>query len=206
MRIGIFGGSFDPVHIGHLWIAEAALETLGLDHIRWIPASQSPLKPGGPVAPSDDRLQMLRLAIGGSSQHVVDDRELRRGEISYTIDTVTELQREFPNSEIVMVMGSDSLATMPKWREPTRLLQKVTAAVVQRGGEPEIDFSILSDLIDTERIGLMRQAVIQMPVIELSSTEIRDRVRAGQRIRFRTPHAVEALIRASQLYLDTKTI
>ena len=200
MRIGIFGGSFDPVHFGHLWIAESALESLGLDQIRWIPAAQSPLKPNGPIAAAEDRLQMLRLAIGGADQHIVDDREIRRGEVSYSVDTVDELMAEFPDAQIVMVIGSDSLATMPKWHEPKKLLENVIPAVVQRGGDAEIDFGVLAEIATAERIELFRKHVIKMPVIELSSSELRDRVGAGKGIRFRTPRAVEALIAASKLY------
>ncbi len=98
MRLGIYGGSFDPIHIGHLWVAEAALESLGLSEIRWIPAATSPLKPAGTIASNEDRLQMIRLAVSGCPQHVIDDRELRRGEVSYTVDTVAEIQQECARS------------------------------------------------------------------------------------------------------------
>ena len=201
-KVGIFGGSFDPVHVGHLWIAEAALETLGLTEIRWIPTATSPLKPNGPVASNDQRVEMLKLAVGGAERHIVDDREIRREGVSYTFDTVSELNAEYPESEIVMVIGSDSLATMPKWHRPEELLKMATLAVVQRGGESEIDFGVLDGLVEEQRIELFRQSVIKMPVIEISSSELRKRVRAGQGIRFRTPRAVEAMIAASRLYRD----
>ena len=206
MRIGIFGGSFDPVHYGHLWIAQSALESLELSEIHWIPAAQSPLKPGGPVAPAEDRLQMLKLAIGGAEQHVVDDREIRRGEISYTVDTVNELLHENPDAQILMVIGSDSLASMEKWHEPKQLLEKVIPAVVQRGGDPDIDFGVLKDLVTPERIELFRKHVIKMPVIELSSSDLRERIGAGKGIRFRVPRAVEAMIAANKIYqIDGKS-
>ena len=141
MRIGIFGGSFDPVHIGHLWIAESALESLQLNEIRWIPAATSPLKRHGPIASDQDRLQMLRLAVAGADQHIVDDREIVRGEISYTVDTVSAIREDFPAAEIFLVLGSDSLASFQKWHQASKLLELVTLAVVQRGGQPPIDFS-----------------------------------------------------------------
>ena len=204
MKIGIFGGSFDPVHVGHLWIAEAALESLGLDQIRWIPAAQSPLKPSGPIAPAETRVQMLQLALAGAERHVVDDREIQRGKVSYTVDTVAELLDENesnePATDIYMVIGSDSLRTMQKWRDPKRLLSLVIPAVVQRAGDEVIDFSVLNDLVPQDRIELFRQHIIEMPLIEVSSSELRERVRAGQSVRFRTPRAVEALIEASALY------
>lgn len=200
MRIGVFGGSFDPVHIGHLWIGEAAIESLDLDEIRWIPAAQSPLKPDGPVASDEHRLQMLRLALAGSPRHIVDDREIRRGEISYSVDTIAELKGEFPEAEFVMIIGSDSLTSLRKWRQPERLLQLVVPAVVHRGGEEEIDFSVLEGLVDQKRIELIRRHVISMPAIEVSSSDLRKRVSEGRSIRYRTPRAVEAMIAAQEIY------
>jgi nicotinate-nucleotide adenylyltransferase len=200
MRIGVLGGSFDPIHFGHLWIGEAALESLELDQVRWMPAAQSPLKPQGPIASEEARLQMLRLAVAGSDQHVVDDKEIRRGAVSYTIDTMTELRTEFPQAEFWLIIGSDSLQSFRQWREPERLLQMAQLAVVQRGGEPEIDFSALAGLAEPSRIDLFRQSVIKMPVIEISSTEMRARVREGRSIRFRVPRPVEAMIQAQGLY------
>ena len=146
MRIGIFGGSFDPVHIGHLWIAESALEKLRLDEVRWIPAATSPLKQHGPVATDEDRLQMVRLAVSGSSKHVVDDREIVRGDVSYTVDTLDQITSENPDAEIFLIIGSDSLASFGKWHEPERLLTLASLAVVQRGGERSVDFSVLDGL------------------------------------------------------------
>lgn len=199
-RVGIFGGSFDPVHVGHLWIAEAALETLGLDEVRWIPAATSPLKRHGPVAPAADRLEMVRLAIAGAPGHVVDDREITRGEVSYTVETLRDLRAESPADRRFLILGSDSLHTLREWHEPKRLLALATIAVVQRGGEPEIDFSVMDGLASKGQIEAARRAVIAMPVIELSSTEMRQRIAAGRSIRFRTPHAVEALIASRNLY------
>jgi len=200
MRIGIFGGSFDPIHLGHLWVAEAALESCGLSEIRWMPAATSPLKPAGTVASDEDRLQMVRLAVSGCAGHVVDDREIKRGAVSYTVDTAAEIVQEFPAAEIVMVIGSDSLASLPQWHQPQRLLQLVIPAVVQRGGSPPIDFSALAGIVPPDRIELFRSQVIKMPQIELSSRELRQRVAAGNSIRFRVPRAVEALIEARSLY------
>jgi nicotinate-nucleotide adenylyltransferase len=200
MRIGIFGGSFDPIHLGHLWVAEAALETCQLAEIRWLPAATSPLKPDGTVASDEDRLQMVHLAVSGCAGHVVDDREIRRGDVSYTVDTAAEISGEFPAAEIVMVIGSDSLASLPQWHQPARLLELVIPAVVQRGGNPPIDFSVLQGIVPPDRIELFRSHVIQMPQIELSSSELRQRVAAGKSIRFRVPRAVEALIAARSLY------
>ncbi len=200
MRIGVFGGSFDPVHIGHLWIAEAALESLELNEIRWIPAATSPLKPHGPVASDEDRLQMLRLAVSGCENHIVDDREIRRGDVSYTVDTIAGLHQEYPQAELLLIIGSDSLASIREWHEPQRLLELIVPAVVQRGGEQQLDFSVLEGLADQARIELIRKHVISMPLIEISSQDLRRRVREGKSIRFRTPRAVEAMIQSQIIY------
>ncbi len=200
MRIGIFGGSFDPVHVGHLWIAEAALESLQLDEIRWIPAAKSPLKPDGPVASNEDRLQMVRLAVSGCDKHIVDSREIQRGEISYTFDTLQQIAGEQPEAQRFLVIGSDSLASFQKWHQPKRVLELATLAVVQRGGDAAIDWAVLAGLVDPARIAVFANHVVSMPVIELSSTELRQRIAQGKSIRFRIPRAVEAFIQAQRLY------
>ncbi len=200
MRMGVFGGSFDPIHIGHLWIAEAAKEGLGLSEIRWVPAAHSPLKPTHPSASADDRLAMLQLALADCEGHVIDDREIRRGEISYTVDTLTQLRSDFSEVELWLIIGSDSLHSIRQWREPERLLQLARPAVVQRGGDAEIDFSVLKGLVSSDRLEQIRNDVVHMPVIELSSSELRARIACGRSIRFRTPRSVEALIRDRGLY------
>ena len=202
MRIGIFGGSFDPVHIGHLWIGEAAKECLALDALHWIPVAESPLKGRGPLAGDAERVQMLRLALDVDDGHVVDDREIKRGEVSYTVDTARQFASEFPDAELFLVIGSDSLATMGQWHRPKELLSQVVLAVVQRGGEDDLNFDVLAGLTSSDRIDLFRHHVIKMPVIELSSSELRNRIANGRSIRYRTPRAVESLIVAEKLYVE----
>lgn len=199
MRLAIFGGSFDPVHLGHLWIAESSLEALALDRVLWIPAATSPLKPDGPLASSQARLDMVRLAIAGSPQHVVDDREITRGDISYTVDTLASIRAEHPDAEIFLLIGSDSLATLPRWKNPAQILELADLAVIQRAGEPPVDWSVLTEITSLPNPDRRHQSV-RIATIELSSSELRDRVQTGRSIRFRTPHAVEAYIRAHQLY------
>jgi nicotinate-nucleotide adenylyltransferase len=199
-RVGIFGGSFDPVHMGHLWIAESARERLSLDEVRWIPAATSPLKPDGPVASDEHRMQMVRLAVSGNPHFVVDDREIIRGEVSFTVDTIAEIQSEQPENQFFLIVGSDSLASFDRWHQPTRLLDLVTLAVIQRGGENEIDFSILRDLTTPQCIEKIQQSVVPMPLIEVSSTELRRRISQGKSIRYQVPAAVEAFIRSEKPY------
>ncbi|MGI9471834.1 MAG: nicotinate (nicotinamide) nucleotide adenylyltransferase [Rubripirellula sp.] len=202
MRIGVLGGSFDPPHIGHLWIAEAALESLELDEIRWIPAAISPLKPNGPTATAEQRLQMLRLAVSGCPDYEVDDRELQRGRVSYTTDTLDELKAELPQSELFLIMGSDSLATIRQWHEPAKLLRLATLAVVQRGGDETSDLGVLDGLAEHDALKAIEDARIPMPLIELSSREIRKRVEQNRSIRFRTTRSVEAYIQAERIYSE----
>ncbi|TWU59317.1 Nicotinate-nucleotide adenylyltransferase [Rubripirellula tenax] len=199
-RIGIYGGSFDPVHVGHLWIAEAARESLSLDEVRWIPAATSPLKPSGPVASNEDRLQMLRLAISGNSNFAIDDREILRGDVSYTVDTIAEMKAESPSDQYFLIIGSDSLASFDRWHQPARLLTMVEVAVVQRGGDPPIDFAVLDPFSDGNSAG---HHVIAMPVIEVSSSDLRQRRANGKSIRYRVPRPVEAFIAAEKLYGST---
>ena len=199
-RIGIFGGSFDPVHLGHLWIAEAARSELDLNQVVWIPASTSPLKPRGPVASDEHRLGMVRLAISSNPNFALDDREITRGEISYTVDTIEEIKNERPDDELFLIIGSDSLASLDRWHQPTRLLDMITLAVIQRGGDPAIDFAILQDLTTMDRIQAIRQSIVPMPVIQVSSTQLRKRVLANQSIRYQVPAAVEAFIQSQVPY------
>ncbi|MEO1615376.1 MAG: nicotinate (nicotinamide) nucleotide adenylyltransferase [Planctomycetota bacterium] len=200
MKIGMFGGSFDPVHLGHLWIGEAATEQLGLDRLHWIPSATQPLKPGGAIASNQERLEMLQLAIAGREGHVADDRELKRGGVSYTLETVDSLGEDYDDCELYLIIGSDSLASMPRWHQPEKLLSRVVLSVVQRGGDPPIDFGILEGIANEERTKLFRQSVIRMPVIELSSSEIRSRAGQGSSVRHRVPRAVEAYLCANSLY------
>ncbi|TWT70949.1 nicotinate (nicotinamide) nucleotide adenylyltransferase [Crateriforma conspicua] len=201
MRIGVFGGSFDPVHLGHLWIAESAIETLGLDQLRWIPTAKSPLKQDRQAAADETRVAMLRLALGGASQHVVDDREIRRGDVSYTVDTLSELKEEFPDDDLVLIVGSDLVPTLPKWRRLQDILSLADLSVFHRGGEPPIDFGGLEQALGASVVGRLKGSLVEVPRIEVSSSEIRQRIADGKSIRFRVPHAVEVLIRTESLYM-----
>ena len=201
MRIGLYGGSFDPVHLGHLWIADSARDYLQLDEVRWIPAAQSPLKESAPKASCEQRLTMLHLALSGAEGHCVDDRELRRGDVSYTVQTLQEICAESDSDQYFFILGSDSLASMPQWFMPEKIMDLVTLAVVHRGGDPEPDYSVLEGLVNEKTIERMRASQILVPSIEISSSEIRHRIMQGDSIRYRVPNAVEAYLRSEKLYL-----
>ena len=142
-RIGLLGGSFDPIHIGHLLIAEQCREQLALDEVRFLPAAISPLKLDQPGLDAKHRLEMVGLAISGNAHFSLDDREQRRGGPSFTVDTLRELVQEMPTADFVWILGSDSLADLDRWREPDQICQLAFVVVVARGGHAAPDMSLL---------------------------------------------------------------
>ena len=199
-KLGIFGGSFDPIHYGHLLLAETCREQCCLDRVLIVPAAVPPHKQLRAMTSARDRIEMVRLAIGGHEHLAVSTIECDRGGISYTVDTLTALAEQQPGSSLFFLMGADSLKDLPTWREPQRLCELAVPLVVRRAGSPEPDFSVIRHLVTAERLDEIRAHQVEMPIIELSSTEIRQRVGAGQSIRFRTPRAVEKFIETHGLY------
>ncbi len=199
MRLGILGGTFDPVHYGHLLLAECAREQLRLDQVWFLPAATPPHKQLPDLTSVERRLEMLDLAAGGHPALIVSRSEADRGGVNYTVDTLAALDAEDPRRELFFLMGADSLADLPNWREPARICELCVPVVVRRQGlEP--DYSGLAPLVSPERLALIRQHQVEMPLVELSSRDIRARVAAGQSIRYRTPRAVEKYIETHQLY------
>ncbi|MEX0866137.1 MAG: nicotinate-nucleotide adenylyltransferase [Pirellulales bacterium] len=200
MRIGIFGGSFDPVHYGHLLMAEHAREQLRLDEVRFLPAATAPHKQHREIASAENRVEMLKLAIAGHVPFTVDTREIDRGGLSYTVDTLRELHDDDASRELFLLLGGDSLADLPGWREPEQICRLSTPAAIARVGFERLAFEALEPLVEPERMEAIKNCVVQMPLIELSSTEIRRRVGAGESIRFQTPRAVEQYVLSQELY------
>ncbi len=143
---------------------------------------------------------MLKLAIGGHEPFDVYTGEIDRGGVSYTVDTLEQLHEELPDAELFFLMGADSLADLPTWREPQRICELAIPAVVRRAGSPEPDDSVLAQFMSPERLAIAREHRVEMPMIDLSATDIRRRVAAGQSIRYRTPRAVEKYIETHGLY------
>lgn len=200
MRLGIFGGSFDPVHYGHLLLAEHCRETCRLDRMLFVPAATPPHKLAGPRAAAKHRLAMLELATAGHESFEVSTVEVDRGGVSYTVDTLSDLRERMPDAELLFLMGAESLVELPTWREPERICELAIIVVVRRAGAPAIDFGALSEFASPDRLEQFRAAQFESPIIELSSTDIRQRVAKSASIRFRTPRAVEKYIEANKLY------
>jgi nicotinate-nucleotide adenylyltransferase len=200
MRLGLYGGSFDPVHYGHLLLAECAREVLRLDEVWLMPAAIPPHKQNRELAAAKHRLAMLELALAGHEQLKSSPLEIDRGGVSYTVDTLTAIGQQQPDAELFLLMGADSLHDLPTWREPARICEFATPAIVRRGGSPEPNFSVLKPIVSVDRLQIIRQAQVEMPQIELSSTDLRERTALGKSLRFRTPRAVEKYIETHGLY------
>ncbi len=189
-RVGIFGGSFDPVHLGHLLVAGAAREELGLSRVFFVPAAQSPFKPERRPIPADERLRLLRLALAGQEWCEVDDQELQRGGFSFTIETLRDYVRRFPKAEVWYLIGADHVAQLPKWREAGELAALARFAVFVRPGQA-------AALLPPP----FRGRELKGFPLGLSSSEIRARIKAGQGIQHLVPPAVAEAICNNGLYL-----
>ncbi|MBC8876722.1 MAG: nicotinate-nucleotide adenylyltransferase [Planctomycetes bacterium] len=203
MRIGIFGGTFDPVHYGHLLLAETSREQCSLDQVWLLPAAVPPHKQERVRTPAKQRMEMLELAIAGHEAFVVSPMEIERGGVSYTVDTLAAIRERQPDAEVFFLMGADSLRDLPTWRETGRICQLATPVVVRRRGAPEPDFNVLAGLVADERLEEIRRHQVEMPVVEFSSTAIRQATAAGRSTRYQTPRAVEKYIETHELYRES---
>lgn len=198
MRLGVFGGTFDPIHFGHLLLAERCREECRLDEVAFLPAGVPPHKQGQVLTSGVARSEMLELAIAGQPRFRVDRRELSKVTPSFTVETLREFHREHPQAELVFLMGADSLADFSQWREPQEILDLAEVAVVGRLGSATADLAYYRQLWGDRRVAQISQ--VQIPHIEFSSREIRARVAARKSIRFMTPRAVECYIEDRGLY------
>ncbi|HEX2094460.1 MAG TPA: nicotinate-nucleotide adenylyltransferase [Longimicrobiaceae bacterium] len=190
MRIGVFGGTFDPPHHGHLIVAGDVHAALGLTRLLFVPAAVPPHKQRTVRASAGVRLEMVRAAIRGDDRFEVEDLELRRPGPSYTVDTLRVLRERFPGAEIFFLIGADNVPEIPSWREPEEILRLARLVAVPRGceeAEVQASFPVLA--VPVTRIGI-------------SATEIRRRVGAGECIRYLVPDAVREIISREGLYRD----
>ena len=189
-RIGLLGGSFNPVHLGHLLVAQAAREELQLARLFFIPAAQSPFKPGLPLAPAEQRLRLLRLALAGQTDCDIDEQEIKRGGVSYTIDTVRDYARRFPDAQLFYLMGADHVPHLTKWRDADELARLVEFVVLRRPGQVPAPLPA----------PFRGRALVGFP-LGVSSSQIRERVKAGLPIDLFVGPAVAEAIRNNRLYL-----
>lgn len=186
VRVGIFGGTFDPVHVGHLAIANAALESVPLDGVVFVLARRSPLKERGPVAGEADRLAMLELAVAGEPRFSVSRVELERDGPSYTVDTLESFAGA---DELFLMLGGDAIAELPRWKDPDRIARLATLVVAERPGAPSAPKDRSASLL-----------VFDAPRLDISARELRARAARGRSLRYLVPDPVWRHIEARGLY------
>jgi nicotinate-nucleotide adenylyltransferase len=195
-RIGILGGTFDPPHIGHLILAEYALDALRLNRVLFVPAADPPHKQDEEKIPIAHRLAMLKLAIEGQERFEISRVDIDRPGPHYSLDMVQIIQRQHPDAELYFIMGGDSLHTLPKWHRPAEFIQQAKLAVMRRPGDP-----VSADMHEGVLPGLAERVVfIDAPLIGISSTEIVERLAQGKTVRYLVPDAVLEYIVSRQLY------
>lgn len=200
MRIGIFGGSFDPVHFGHLILAEHCRESASLDEVWFIPSATGPHKQEGAAATDRQRMEMLEFALAGHASFLISDVELKRGGVSYTVDTLSQIAEEQPEDELFLMIGGDSLQNFDTWRNPEKICRLATPLVVARPNSDPVNLEALSPYVDEDRMAEIKRYALESRLIDISSTEIRTRATAGRSIRYLTPRAVEKYIESKSLY------
>ncbi|QJR34830.1 nicotinate (nicotinamide) nucleotide adenylyltransferase [Gemmatimonas groenlandica] len=198
MRIGILGGSFDPPHVGHLLVAQDALDELALERLLIVPAAQQPLK-DGKQTPAAHRLAMVEACFGGIPRIEVDPIEIDRGGLSFMVDTVESLRRRWPSAMLHLLVGDDVVSTLPRWRDVTRLLSMVQLIVLHRADRGH-DVAALT--VPLASVGASTARRLATRRVDLSSTEIRARVRDSRSIRGFVPDAVATYIATTGLYLE----
>jgi nicotinate-nucleotide adenylyltransferase len=205
VRIGVFGGSFDPVHIGHLLAAECCREQAGLDRVLFMPAAVQPHKQHRQLAAGQHRLEMLALATGGNDAFAVSSDELDRGGVSYTVDTLERLAALHPGDDLLLVLGPDAVLGLPSWREPRRIVDLAgkRESLDDLGGT--FSRAALEPLLGRERLDRTIAERVRLPAIGIRSSDLRAAVAAGKSIRYRTPRAVEQYITAHGLYRGGET-
>jgi nicotinate-nucleotide adenylyltransferase len=200
MKIGVLGGTFDPIHMGHLKVAEEVTARLNLSETIFMPAGQPWLKADSLISPAEHRLEMIRLALAGKPHFKLSNMEIDRPGPTYTVDTMAELKRQLkPAVELFFILGWDNLTQLPQWHEPSRLIELCRVVAVPRVGYPDIDLESLNAAIP----GLSKRVILlQEPRIDINASIIRQRVAEGLSIQHLVPEPVERYIKEHRLYVS----
>jgi nicotinate-nucleotide adenylyltransferase len=202
MRIGVFGGTFDPVHMGHLVMAQEAMTRLDLSRVLFVPSLKPPHKPDGHITEARHRVSMLRLATAGCRGFGISDVEIRRRGVSYTIDTIRQIRRRLGSgTEVFFILGADSLRDLPTWKDHLSLVKLCRVVPYVRDGFDARDWAAMGKVFPASVVAGFRKRWIDGPAVGVSSSAIRERLAGGGPIRFLVPPAVEGYIRRHRLYV-----
>jgi nicotinate-nucleotide adenylyltransferase len=199
MRFGIFGGTFDPIHMGHLILAEQCRDRAKLDQVWFMPSAHPPHKADQPVTRFEQRCEMIELAVAGHPVFRVERIEKELPPPSYTAETLAELHRRHPADEFLLLMGSDQLPDLPGWYQPKRVVEQAELVVVARPGVPVWTADLLAKALGLD-VSAIKIRTVDCPLIEISSRELRRSIAEGKSIRYLVPRAVEEYIRDRKLY------
>jgi nicotinate-nucleotide adenylyltransferase len=200
MRVGVFGGTFDPVHTGHLILAEQGREQGRLDEVWFVPAAHPPQKDVSAITRFEQRVEMLALALAGNPAFRIDELEKERIGPSYTADTLAELHHRHPGHDFFLLVGSDTLNDLPYWHEPIRVLELAGLLVMIRPDNPALSAEQLRAQLHLPESVPLRLEMVQTPAIDISSRDLRRRAAAGRSLRYFLPRAVECYLHEKRLY------
>jgi nicotinate-nucleotide adenylyltransferase len=200
MRIGVFGGTFDPVHLGHLILAEQCREQGRLDEVWFVPSARPPHKQRDAVTPFRQRAEMLQLATAGHTAFRVNELESERPGLSYTVDTLDELKRTHPGTDWLLLVGSDTLAELHEWHDPAGIVRRAGLLVMARSGEPVLSAEELRGSLNLQQGEWPNLEVVEAPRVEIASRDLRRRAAEGRSLRYLVPRAVECYIEEKGLY------
>ena len=200
MRYGIYGGSFDPIHWGHLLLAETCLRKANLDRVIVVPSGCSPHRAKTNQTPGPLRAEMIELAIAGCEEFSVSRFEIEREKTSYTVETIRHFRDSLLDAELFLLVGADMYYDLPHRFEAVEILKSVIPVGVYRPGSPPPHAEVFQEMVPPERLELFRRHIVKMPLIEISSTMIREAVASDESVRFLLPRPVETFIRSHRLY------
>lgn len=203
MRIGIFGGTFDPVHLGHLIMAEQCREQGQLDQVWFVPSARPPHKQDFPITPLRQRIDMLQLALAGQPAFRIEDIEDERPGPSYTVDTLDELQRRHPGHTWYLLLGADSLVDLPQWYDPVGIIQRAGLLVIARSGTPVLTGEHLRARLGLAASAPLHLQLVEAPLIDIASRDLRRRGAQGRSLRYLVPRAVECYIHDKHLFQES---